>query len=183
MSVNNHALSNEIDMDEVNQLQERIDNNSKLIDEIVSKLVSDYCKPLDDYVKFIQDLLKDDKNPPTDLELDDFVMNLPVLLYFTGEGMESLGIKEDTSKAIKMELYNEIYNTHKGTIADKTAKAELATQSEYIVNMAYSRAYKKIKLRLDIGNELLQSIKKVITRRTSEYELGKVDQGRFKNGR
>ena len=69
------------------------------------------------------------------------------------------------------------------SIADKTAKAELATQSEYITNMAYSRAYKKIKLRLDIGNELLQSIKKVISRRTSEYELGKIDGGRFKNNR
>jgi hypothetical protein len=76
-----------------------------------------------------------------------------------------------------------VYNKVKGTIADKTALAETESQAEFITNMAYSRAYKKIKLRLDLGNELLQSIKKVITRRTSEYELGKVDQGRFKNGR
>ena len=183
MGINSSALSSEINKEKIKDLQNRIDNNSRLIDEIVSKLVSDYCKPLDDYIKFIQRVLQDIEHPPSDLELDDFVMNLPVLLYFTGEGMESLGIKEDTSKAIKMELYNEIYNSYKGTIADKTAKAELATQSEYITNMAYSRAYKKIKLRLDIGNELLQSIKKVISRRTSEYELGKIDGGRFKNNR
>lgn len=180
---NNMALANEIDTDKINELQQRIDKNSKLIDEIVDGLVESYCKPLDDYVRFIEKVLQDIKHPPTDLELDDFVMNLPVLLYFTGEGMESLGIKEDTSKAIKMEKYNEVYNQVKGTIADKTALAETESQAEYITNMAYSRAYKKIKLRLDLGNELLQSIKKVITRRTSEYELGKVDSGRFKNGR
>lgn len=176
-------LAKEINKTEVKQLQERIEKNSLLIDEIVNQLVQDYCKSLDDYVKFIKRVLQDVKNPPTDLELDDFVMNLPVLLYFTGEGMESLGIREDTSKAVKMEKYNETYNKVKGTIADKTALAETESQAEFITNMAYSRAYKKIKLRLELGNELLQSIKKVITRRTSEYELGKVDQGRFKNGR
>lgn len=176
-------LAREIDVDEVTKVQNRVENNSRLINEIVDKLVSDYCKQLDDYVKFIKSVLQDTEHPPTDLELDDFVMNLPVLLYFTGEGMESLGIKEDTAKAIKMEKYNEIYNQLSGTIADKTAEAELHSQVEFITNMAYSRAYKKIKLRLDLGNELLQSIKKVITRRTSEYELGKVDGGRFKNGK
>lgn len=181
--MNTQALSNEIDTKAVKNLQERIDKNSNLIDEIVNNLVQNYCKALDDYVEFIYNVLHDEEHPPSDLELDDFVMNLPVLLYFTGEGMESLGIKEDTSKAIRMEKYNEIYNELKGTIADKTAKAELHSQVEYITNMAYTRAYKKIKLRLELGNELLQSIKKVITRRTSEYDLGKVDQGRFKNGR
>lgn len=176
-------LAKEINGDEIKNIQARVEHNGKLIDEIVTNLVNDYCKQLDDYVLFIQNVLQDIKHPPTDLELDDFVMNLPVLLYFTGEGMESLGIKEDTSKAVKMEKYNEIYNQVKGTIADKTAKAELESQSELITNMAYNRAYKKIKLRLELGNELLQSIKKVITRRTSEYEMGKVDGGRFNNGR
>lgn len=176
-------LAKEINKDEVIQLQNRIEINSKLIDEIVNDLVSGYCKALDNYVLFIQSVLQDINNPPSDLELDDFVMNLPVLLYFTGEGMESLGIREDTSKAVKMEKYNEVYNKVKGTIADKTALAETESQAELITNMAYSRAYKKIKLRLELGNELLQSVKKVITRRTSEYELGKVDGGRFKNGK
>lgn len=176
-------LAKEIDKEKVINIQNRIENNSKLIDEIVNKLVSDYCSALDEYVTFIENVLQDTAHPPTDIELDDFVMNLPVLLYFTGEGMESLGIREDTAKAIKMEKYNETYNKVKGTIADKTALAETESQAEFVTNMAYSRAYKKIKLRLELGNELLQSIKKVITRRSNEYELGKVDRGRFKNGR
>ena len=143
-------LAKEIDVNKINQIQTRIEHNSKLIDEIVADLVNDYCSQLDVYVKFIQSVLQDEQHPPTDIELDDFVMNLPVLLYFTGEGMESLGIKEDTAKAIKMEKYNEIYNQVKGTIADKTALAETESQAELITNMAYNRAYKKIKLRLEL---------------------------------
>ena len=100
------------------------------------------------------------KNPPTDKELDEFTLNIPVLLYFTGEAQEALGIKEDVAKAVKMELYNEIYNKSVGTIADKTAQAELLTQAEFITHVAYSRAYKKIKLRMEAANETLQSIKK-----------------------
>lgn len=178
--MNNTALSKEINKDELLDLKDKIESNSLIIDEIVNGLVNDYCKSLDEYVKFINSVLQDTANPPSDIELDDFVMNLPVLLYFTGEGMESLGIREDTSKALKIEKFNETYSKVKGTIADKTALAEDASQIEYITHMAYNRAYKKIKLRLELGNELLQSIKKVISRRTSEYDLAKIDQGRFK---
>lgn len=168
-------LAKEIDTTQIKQIQDRIEHNSKLIDEIVSKLVSDYCKKLDDYVAFIQNVLQDIDHPPTDLELDDFVMNLPVLLFFVGQGQESLGIKLDTARAIKQEKYNSIYNNlPKGTINDKQSQAELEVQEEEVVRIAYDRAYKIIKYKLEMGNELLQSVKKVISRRTAEISLSSV---------
>lgn len=168
-------LAKEIDTDKIKDIQNRIENNSKLIDEIVINLVNDYCKQLDDYIKFIQSVLQDVEHPPTDLELDDFVMNLPVLLFFVGQGQESLGVKLDTAKAIKQEKYNSIYNNlTKGTINDKQSKAELEVQEEEIVRIAYDRAYKIIKYKLEMGNELLQSVKKVISRRTAEISLSNV---------
>ena len=176
---NEIALSGEIEVGKVRQLQKRIDANSDIVDSIVNRLVSDYCKPLDEYMDFIRDILNDHNNPPTDRELDDFTLNIPVLLYFTGEAQEALGIKEDVAKAVKQELYNEIYNKSTGTIADKTAAAELATQNEYIAHIAYQRAYKKVKLRMEAANEMLQSVKKVISRRMVEYEVARVDPGRI----
>jgi hypothetical protein len=176
---NEIALSGEIEVGKVRQLQKRIDANSDIVESIVNRLVSEYCKPLDDYMDFIRDILNDHNNPPTDRELDDFTLNIPVLLYFTGEAQETLGIKEDVAKAVKQELYNEIYDKSTGTIADKTAAAELATQNEYIVHIAYQRAYKKIKLRMEAANETLQSIKKVISRRISEYDMSRVDPSRI----
>jgi hypothetical protein len=104
-----NILAKEIDKEKVNEIQNRIENNSNLINELTNKLVDDYCKPLNEYVKFIQSILQDDKNPPTAQELDDFVLNLPVLLYFAGEAQENLGIKTDMAKSVKQEKYNEIY--------------------------------------------------------------------------
>jgi len=175
---NEIALSGEINVGKIRQLQKRIDANSDIVDSIVNRLVSDYCKPLDEYMEFIRNILNDTANPPTDRELDDFALNIPVLLYFTGEAQEALGVKEDVAKAVKQELYNEIYEKSTGTIADKTAAAELATQNEYIAHIAYQRAYKKVKLRMEAANEMLQSVKKVISRRMVEYEVARVDPGR-----
>lgn len=173
-------LANEIETKKIELLQERINNNSKLINDLTNKLVADYCKQLDDYVRFIQRILQDDNHPPTAEELDDFVMNLPTLLYFCGEAQENLGIKTDVAKAVKQEKYNEIYNElQKGTISDKTSKAELAVQSEEITRIIYDRAYKIVKEKMNAAYELLSSIKKVISRRMSEYELSGVDSNRF----
>ena len=173
------ALSHEIESKKILELQNRIDDNSKLLDEIVNKLVLEYCKPLDDYVAFIKSILDDTSNPPTDLELDDFILNLPVLLYFTGEAQESLGIREDIAKAIRQELYNKAFDNATGTIADKTAEAELAVQNEQITQIAYQRAYRKVKLRMEAGYELHQSVEKVITRRGQEYEMTRIDTARI----
>lgn len=182
--MNKHnILSENINEDDIKQLQERININSNLINKLSNQLVNDYCKSLNEYVAFIQKILQDDKHPPTAQELDDFVLNLPVLLYFCGEAQENLGIKTDVAKSIKQEKYNEIYKEVSGTIADKTAKSELAAQSETITHIIYDRAYKIVKEKMTAAYELLSSCKKVISRRMAESELANVDEGRFRNGR
>ncbi len=163
----------------VDPIQERVETNSELIDEIVDKLVSDYCRSLDDYIEQIQAIVSDQANPVTDQELDDFILNLATFLYFAGEGQESLGVREDVAKAVRAELYSRTFDLAGGTVAARNAAAELACQSETVVQIAYSRAYKKVKLRVDSGNELLQGIKKVLTRRTEVYKLSGVDGGRI----
>ena len=163
----------------IRTIQKRVDENSALIERIVDRLVQDYCSPLDELLVRIKEIVSDSDRPPTDKELDDFALNLPIVLYFTGEAMESLGIKEDIAKALKQEVYNEQYDRASGTIADKTAIAELASQQEQIAHIAYQRAYKKIKLRMETAGELLQSVKKVITRRGQEYELSRIDPSRI----
>lgn len=163
----------DVEVGKVRGLQRRVAQNSDIIDGIVNRLVEQYCKPLDDYMNYIRECLVDPDTPPTDHQLDDFTLTLPVLLYFTGEAQESLGIREDVAKAIKQELYSEIYNQATGTIGDKTARAELATQSEMLTHIAYQRAYKKVRLRMEMGAEMLQSVKKVMSRRMQEMELSR----------
>lgn len=176
------AFSDEIDPPAIRKVQKQIEENGQTIDLIVNRIVSQYCETLDEYMTYIRNCVSDQNNPPTNQELDDFALNLPVLLYFTGEAQEALGIKEDVAKAIKQEIFNEVYDRTTGTIGDKNAAAELASQNEFIAYSAYQRAYKKIKLRMESANEMLQSVKKVLSRRMSEFEIAKVDDGRFRNG-
>jgi len=177
--IENTALSKKIDVLKVLEIRDKVNTNGITIDEIVNQLVADYCKTLDNYMHEIDAVLYSNDNPPTDTQLENFALNIPVLLYFTGEAQETLGIREDIAKAIKQELYNHEYDKAEGTIADKTAKAEIISENEALVHMIYQRAYKKVKLRAEAANEVLQSVKKVISRRISEKELSNIDSGRF----
>ena len=168
---NSKALSTDIDKTAIEKIQNRVDNNTVLIREVVDSLVAEFCESLDNYMSFIQDVLNDDENPPIDAELDDFALKIPVLLYFTSNAQETLGIKEDVAKAIRQELYNSAYELATGTVADKTAAAELASQNEALAHIAYSRAYKVCKAKCEAAYEVLNSVKKVISRRVAEYEL------------
>lgn len=172
------ALSTELDKEQTESIAQHVDRNSKLIDEIVDRLVHEYCGDLDEYMRQIDTILTKQEHPVTDIQLDDFTLNLPALLYFTSEAQESLGIKEDVSNAIRMDIYNKVREKASGTVADKDAAAELATQAETIVLIAYRRAYKKVKLRVEAAFEMLNSVKKVMSRRIAEYDMTVADRGR-----
>ena len=98
-----------------------IEDKSKIIEGIANKLVYRYCNILDEYMEQIGLILNDIQNPPTDVELEDMALNLPNLLYFVGEGVESIGIREDVAKALKQALYNEMIK-HKTGNEDKQAR-------------------------------------------------------------
>lgn len=154
------------------EIQERVEKNAKKIDEIAQSIIKPYSKDLDSYVIFIRECLKDGENPPTDDELDDFCLNLSTYLYFTGGMCEQLGIRDDMGKALYKETYNETRSRlDGGTVADKDSIAELNARKEYVVSSAYTRAYKMMKSKIENGQELLQSVKKVISRRMQEQSL------------
>ena len=163
------------ELENIEEIKDKVEAHSRIIDTIVAEIISPYCKDLDTYVSFIKDCLKDGENPPTTDELDDFCLNLSTYIYFAGGMCEQLGIRDDVAKAV----YKEIYHTarasqDKGTVADKDSLAELASQQEYIVSASYTRAYKTLKSKIDNAQELLSSCKKVLSRRMVEYELTRI---------
>ncbi len=157
------------------KIRTRVENNSKEIDDIVNSIIQPYCKGLDDYVGFISSLLKNGENPPTDDELDDICINLSTRIYFAGGLCERLGIRDDIAKAVYKEAYHSNRSViDKGTVADKDSLAELQSQQEAIISAAYTRAYKTMKAKVENAQELLQSCKKVLSRRMQEIELTKI---------
>lgn len=154
-----------------NSIMNKVDNTSNIIKELSDNLVEKYCTSLDVKMGVIRLELKEN-NSLTDDTLEKHILELANILYFTGSAQEDLGIKEDTCKAIRQEVYLKAREQATGkTVADKTAQAELISQAETMTLAIYSRAYKKVKLRMDAGYEMLNSLKKVMNKRITEMEL------------
>ena len=160
---------------ELENVKNSVENNSSQIQEIVEGIIKPYCKDLDNYVDFIKSILADGENPPTSQELDDFCMNLSVYIYYASGMQEQLGIKDDIARAIYKEMYHSSRDSiDKGTVADKDSLAELASQQEYLVSVCYKRAYNIIKAKVSAAQEMLASVKKVISRRMQEVEITRI---------
>jgi hypothetical protein len=160
------------DKEPIEKICDIVDIDAGKIQEIVNSIIEPYCKDLDNYVEFIKSILKDGENPPTAQELDDFCMNLSVYIYYASGMQEQLGIKDDIAKALYKEMYHSSRDSlEKGTVADKDSLAELASQQEYLTSVCYKRAYSIVKAKVASAQEILSSVKKIISRRMSEYEL------------
>lgn len=169
------TMYDNLQIERVKNIQLHVEDNSKIIDDIVLSIIKPYCKDLDKYVEFIKDCLSDGQNPPTDAELEDWCMNLSTYIYFAGGLCEQLGIRDDISKAVWKEMYHtKRSELEHGTVADKDSKAELASQQEQITNICYNRAYKIMKSKVENAQELMSSCKKVLSRRLAEMELTKI---------
>ena len=157
----------------ISELVGQTDINAKQIDEIVIELVNDCCSELDEYVGYVKKILDDTNTPITDVELDDFVMTIPTLLYFVGSAQESMGIREDVAKMSENDKYSRLFIDASGTVQQKQSYAKLSTANETLTTMVFQRASKMIKLRVEAAYEILNSCKKVLSRRVSELELSK----------
>ena len=161
-----------IELDKINAIKLHIEDNSKQMDAIVNDIIEVYVKDLDDYVSHIDERLCEKENPPTDVELETFCLNLSSLIYFAGGMCEQLGLRSSIATAVYKEMYNTSRNSiEKGTIDDKNTLAELASQQEQLVDIAYKSTYKIVKSKVDNAQELLSSCKKAISRRMQEAAL------------
>ena len=148
-----------------------IDKYSDSIVETVNNLLSNYCLDLDNIMQEISEKVSCSQQNIPDTLLEKYILSLANILYYTGSAQEDIGIKEDICKAVRQEAYANVRSTLTGTVADRNTQAELLIQRETTVLSVYSRAYKKIKFKVDAGYEMLNSLKKIMNKRISELEL------------
>ncbi|MBR4377311.1 MAG: hypothetical protein IKP50_00275 [Bacilli bacterium] len=166
------------DLEVIKQKRQKVEVDAHQLDEIVSDITTPYTKDLDAYVDFIRSILTDTQKPPTTQELDDFCMNLSMYIYYASGMQEQLGVKDDIARALYKEMYHSQRDSiEKGTIADKDSIAELKSQEEYLVSVLYKHAYNTVKAKVASAQELLSSIKKVISRRMEEMNLTHISGG------
>lgn len=160
-------------LDNINSSLDNISSNSQTVEDIVQRIIKGSCEELDNYVDYVHSVIADENNEIPTALLEDMTLVLPTLLYRVSEMSERIGIREDIAKAVKQEIYNNILETPGGKSTEKKIKAEQNTQSENLTLIIYQRAYKSIKAKMDYGIEILQSVKKILSRRIAELDVSK----------
>lgn len=155
---------------------DKIEADAIVIDKAVAEIIGPYTDELDEYVRFIHSVVRDDEKPPTDQELEDFTLGLSTRIYFANVGCERLGIRDDLSRLHYKEVYNNVRSKLTGTVADKNTEAELQAQEERVINMIFSNSYKIARAKVDNAQELLGSCKKALSNRMSERELSSMSR-------
>lgn len=162
-----------IDIEHLEKLDKEVVKNAKVVNDIVLEVVKKATSEIDELVFEIKEKLK--SAIPMDTEqLEIYAMEISTNLYYLGQSQEYIGLRYDVSKAVYKEKYAIAYAGAVGTISDKTSQAEAIVNYEFIEQSINERAYKRLKVKIENATELLQTIKKIISRRIAEYELTKV---------
>ena len=163
---------------ELSTIMEQVRENVSQIESICDTVVSSYTSPLDEVMKKIYISIQS-KDITTDV-LELYCMELSNTLYFMGSNLESLGIRQDISKAMYKEVYNSAYlgnqikdgdKRNKTTVAENQAHADECSKQEATVSAIYERAYKQVKYKIDSGHEMVGTLRKIITKRIQEMQL------------
>lgn len=156
--------------EKINDIIIKIESKSDDLSGICAEITHRYTSELDIYMCEINQLLQSNDDIETSI-LEKYILKLSNCLYFVNAGVEAVGIKEDLSKMVHKEIYSQARLSSTGTISDRDIQANLVSQQENIVSALYSRAYKKIKIKVESGYEMLNSLKKILSRRIAEYEI------------
>lgn len=179
MATNNVTYLDNIDTEKMVQLLEQTEQNVEYFNKVTKQVADAYSTELDSLIREFRQKQQQYDSLPIDY-IEKLYMELSGILYFMGDQLEQLGIHNDMSKAAKQEIYNKAYlsnqvkdtdKRNKTTVAENVAVAEQESQYETIVNSIYDRAYKILKYKIDAGFEVLNTLRKVISRRMQEIDL------------
>lgn len=165
-------------MSELEETIEQTESQSEYIQQLVDKLVDKCCDKLDDYISYVAERLNSPDYVLSDKELDDIILTIPIQLYFVGSQQEKLGVKRDVSETNRKLLFNEMYTKAVGAAGVRKSEAEQNLFYEDMTIVVYNRAYETIKSKVEFATEILQSSKKIVSRRMAELELSRVSPNR-----
>ena len=120
------------------------------------------------------------ENDASDLVLEKYLLELNNMLYFLGSKLENVGIRDDLTKMAAKETFNNVYlgarekdveRRNKTTVAELTAIAEDASKYETVINSLYSRVYNQIKLKMNAGYDMVNSLRKIISKRMQDASM------------
>lgn len=151
----------------------RIETKSEPLEVSVKSIVDRHIGDLSTIIHKIRDMLKDDTDILTDSEIDDILLQLPIVLYDITDDQELVGLQYDLAEQVRKEAHNEAVKLARGTVQEKQAVAELNTMVEQLDARIYDRSYKTIKQKVSMAIETLNAVKKVRDNRMQRQSLGR----------
>ena len=152
-------------------LNQEISENSKLIEDIAFNISQESTQELDKVMGTCKSIFQS-KDKITNQEIEDLLAQLPSILYFVNEGQEAVGIKQDIAEMTRKTNYNIAREKANGTVADKNTTAEGQVINEAINEIIYQRAYKLIRAKIEMAQEMVNSLKRIFDARMMEYQIG-----------
>ncbi len=152
-------------------LNQEISENSKLIEDIAFNISKEFTQELDKVMGTCKSIFQS-KDKITNQEIEDLLAQLPSILYFVNEGQEAVGIKQDIAEMTRKANYNIAREKATGTVADKNTTAEGQVINEAINEIIYQRAYKLIRAKIEMAQEMVNSLKRIFDARMMEYQIG-----------
>lgn len=171
----------------IDSLSEKLSNTEisyNSLNEISDTIMKSYCSALDESMQDIyNEIISTNGNYDPRL-LDIHCLKLTNILFFMQDKLESVGLKEDISRSLAKESYNRAYldnqakdaaGKNKTTVAESTAVAEEKSKEEQVVTFLYNRCYKLLKQKIDSGYEMVNTLRKIITKNIQEMSLSRFD--------
>lgn len=149
--------------------RKRVELNSKVLNDIVDSILTKYTRDLDDAIQSMDKCLEN-ADTLDDKDIQRLVALIPSKIYWAGEALETLGIQSDTAGVMRTEAFNTAYTEAVGTVGDRNSVAFSEALNETFMEVAFQRAYKKLKLKIEHATMLNQSLKKLI-----EYRIAKIN--------
>ena len=143
------------------------------MEQVIKNIVDSKTQDITIIVHKIRSLLKDDTPDLTDAEIDDILLQLPIVLYDSMEEQEIVGMQSDMANQIYKQAQSEAYKMARGTISDKNAVADIQTRQQQLEKILFDRSYKIIKQKFEMTLETLNAVKKVQSSRQQRYDLSR----------
>ena len=176
----NDTFLNSIDTDEVTRVIESVDDNSKYFNDMCDGIVKSYSESLDNLMSdiYVTCIKNNDVAMQT---LQAYYLELTNMIYFMNAKLEALGVKFDMANSAYKEVYSKNViseskdKDEKGkskiTVSELQAKAALGAQYESVVASIYDHAYKVVKGKMASAQDMMNTLRRIISSRTEEMRL------------
>jgi folate-binding Fe-S cluster repair protein YgfZ len=171
---------NSLDTEKVNKLLNETTINVTYFNNACAEVIKKYSESLDNlmsdlYIECIKD------GDATVNTLNRYYLELSNMVYFMIDKLEQLGVYADMAKSASKEVYSKSYlsnqvkesgtGKNKTTVAELQAQAELSSQYESVVASIYDHAYKVVKGKLQSAQDMMNTLRKVLTVKGNEMQL------------